>query len=86
MDIAPPLHGAAFAILTQQMQVDHTVLLGMEDGSSPVASLCHVMRQSDHNHTCDSRQRNGGGLPLDLLPEMSRMSAPSLVSSLFPSV
>ena len=81
--IVPPANGVALAILTQQLQVDYTVLLSMENGSSPVASLRHVMRQSDRNHTCDSRHWNGGGLSPDLLSEMSRMSAPSRVSLCF---
>jgi hypothetical protein len=49
----------------------------MENGSPPIASLCHVMRQSHRNHTRDSTHRNGCGLLPDLLSEFNKMSAPS---------
>jgi hypothetical protein len=49
----------------------------MENGSSPVAPLRCVMRHSHRNHTCDSPHWNAGGLPLGLLSEISRISAPS---------
>jgi hypothetical protein len=49
----------------------------MENDSPPIASLCHVMRQSHRNHTRDSTHQNGCGLLPDLLSGISKMSAPS---------
>jgi len=71
--IAPPAHGVPLPVFAQQLQV----FVGMENDSPPIASLCHVMRQSHRNHTRDSTHRNGCGLLPDLLSGISKMSAPS---------
>jgi hypothetical protein len=65
--MAPPANGVALAILAQQLQVNGTVFLWVENGSTPVPPLSNVMRQSHGNHTRDSPHRNGGGLLPDLL-------------------
>jgi hypothetical protein len=47
--IAPPAHGVPLPVFAQQLQVNRTIFVGMENGSPPIASLCHVMRQSHAN-------------------------------------
>ena len=48
--IAPPTNGVALAILAQQLQVNRTFCLRMENDSPAIAPLYHMMRQSYRNH------------------------------------
>jgi hypothetical protein len=52
--ITQPAHVIAYALFPEQLQVNLSILVGIENGSPAIAPLCHMMRQTYRNHTRDS--------------------------------
>jgi hypothetical protein len=63
--ITPPAHPIALAIFPEQLQVNLSILVGIENGSPAIAPLCHMMRQTYRNHTRDSSHPYACELPPD---------------------
>ena len=48
--IANQRHTVGFSILSQQIEIDHTIGVGVEDKSSPIPTLCDMVRYINGNN------------------------------------